>query len=474
MTNLFQKIGAAFTQKGALPVGRAGRSFLYGLLPGAKVDYRKLAGDLSRNSVVAASVQWIGRNLPQAPPCVYKIDAKGKKTIDGSHPLAKLLNRPNPYYSGHVLRQATMLSLIVSGNAYWYVVRRMDGTPKELWYLPHFQVKPVPGPNTDAWITGYEYTVDGQTQNLKFEDVIHFRDGLDPLFPWLGLSPLASAYREVVTDNEAAGYAAAILKNMGIPGVVITPKEAKQSFSGPEQQVLKDEYEESTQGDNRGRPMVLTGPVEIKTLALSPEQLLLDTAQDKPEERLCALIGVPPGVLQLGVGIKKSTFSNRDADRQSAWYECIIPRLDIIHEELDVQLLPAFGNADREKVGADTTQVRALQEAQDTLYTRLGTAVGGPFITANEARSQINLPNIDGGDALYPPTAGGGQPEPNEPDGAEEQDPASEDTGDDDAEKDKPAKKKPKKDKKAAGLTWWQRVASEIESIGEEAVGETE
>jgi HK97 family phage portal protein len=459
--------------KGGLPTGgsgRAPRAFLYGLLPGAKVDYRRLAGDLWKNSIVSASIHWIGRNLPQAPPCVYLAGPDGKKKIVYTHPLTKLLTRPNKFYSGRTLRKATMLSLIVSGNAYWYIVRGMDGLPKELWYLPHYQVRPNPGPDTDNWIIDYTYTQNGQETTLKFEDVIHFRDGLNPEAMWLGLSPLASAFREIVTDNEAAGYAAAILKNMGVPGCIITPKEGKQTFDQPEMDALKDEYEEATQGDNRGRPMVLTGPIDVKQMALSPEQLLMDTAQDKPEERICALIGIPPGVLQLGVGIKKSTYSNRDADTAAAWTMCIIPMLDIIHSDLDVQLLPFFGNPASETVGADYSQVRALQDSTDSLYQRLADATGGPFITPNEARAQISLKPVEDGDKLYPPKAGGRQPEPNTPAdvAAEEADPADpeEDAG---AGSGKGSGKKKKAvygdDPDEGDLSWADRVLAEIGGI---------
>lgn len=477
--NVLQKLGTALTtplsfgpvRKSGLPVGGGGRfggraSLFYGLLPGAKIDFQRIAGQLWKNSIVAASIHWIGRNLPQAPPCVYQLQADGSEKIVPKHPLTALLLRPNKYYSGRTLRWATMLSLIVSGNAYWYIIRGMDGKPKELWYLPHFQVRPVPGATTDDWIIGYEYLQNGEKLPLKFADVIHFRDGLDPEYPWLGLSPLGSAFRLVVTDNEADGYAAAILRNMGIPGAIITPKDALQKFDQPQADELKDQYEESTQGDNRGRPMVLSGPVDVKTLALSPEQLLLSSAQDKPEERISALIGIPVGVLQLGVGLEHSTYSNREADHEVAWTEGIIPRLDILNSEIDTQLLPFLGDPETERTGADYRSVKALQESTDDLYDRIIGAVGGPFLTPNEARRQVGLTDIAGGDALYPPKAGGDQPEPN--DAPAKTDPAATaaDAADDNGKK-KPGKGKKAYDRDPSGtvLNWADRVRAEIAAI---------
>ena len=394
-----------------------GRNWLFGLLPGAKIDYQRLAGQLWKNSIVASSINWIGRNLAQAPACVYKINPDGEEEIVQGHPLTALLQRPNKFYGGRVLRFATVLSLVVSGNAYWYIVRDMAGRPKELWYLPHTQVTPdwPDDATTDNWITGYIYYQQGRKIDLKFADVIHFRDGLDPDNMRQGLSPLASASREVVTDNERSGYEAALLKNTGVPGCIITPVDSTKTFTKGTKDELKSEYEESTTGDNRGRPMVLSGPIEVKRLALSPEELMLKGVSDKAEERICALIGVPPGVLNLGVGLAHSTYSNREADKETAWYEAIIPRLDIINSELDVQLLPFLGNPATERVGADYRNVRALRESMDNLYKRLTAAVSGPWLAPNEARAQVGLKPIAGGNDLYPPKAGGAQLEPNEP-----------------------------------------------------------
>ena len=44
--------------------------------------------------------------------------------------------------------------------------------------------------------------------------------------------------------------------------------------------------------------------------------------------------------------------------------------------------------------------VWALREDQDALYRRVGEAVGGGWLTANEARAAVGLPALPGGDAL--------------------------------------------------------------------------
>jgi HK97 family phage portal protein len=387
-----------------------GTSFLTGLLPSAKFDYKRLAGDAWRNSIVAASIQWIGRNLPQAPPVVYQMQDDGTEVIVPGHPLTQLLKRPNPFYDGRTLRQATFLSLIAGkGNAYWWIKRANDGTPLELWYLPHFDCFPIwdQTSTTDNWITGYVYRNQGQYIRLENDAILHFRDGMDPYNPRLGLDPLDSASREIVTDNEHSGYTAALLKNMCMSPLLITPKDATQSFEETDQRELKSMFEESSTGDNRFRPIVLSGSMDVQKLSLTPNEMMLDTASDNAEARLCALIGVPAMLLGLKVGLEHSTYSNMEESRASAWQDGIIPRLELMNSECDTQLLPFFDPNPTLRTGADYRRIAALQEDRDNQYERVTAAVGGPWLTPNEARQEVGLEAIAGGDALYPPPSKG-------------------------------------------------------------------
>ena len=53
--------------------------------------------------------------------------------------------------------------------------------------------------------------------------------GIDPNNTRKGLSPLASLYREIFTDDEAANMTASLMRNIGVPGVVLSPANT----SGP-------------------------------------------------------------------------------------------------------------------------------------------------------------------------------------------------------------------------------------------------
>lgn len=374
-------------------------------MPNTRVDWARLAGPLERNSIVAASIGWIGRNVPQAP---LQVRSESGKPIPG-HPLTLLLRRPNPFYSYQVLSASTQASLVVSGNAYWYIVRDMANRPKEIWFIPHSQIEPLwdSMSTTDNFLTGYRYTPPGSSQwfTLPQESVVHFREGaLDPNNPRLSVSPLASAVRHVATDNEAQAYQAAILHNAGVPGVIITPKGEAQWEPGFKEE-LPELFREKVGGDRRGEALALDGEVSVQEVGFGPEQMLLDHASDLPESRICALIGIPPQVLQLKVGAENSTLNNSATFERAAWQNGIIPRLNVICEEITVQLLPLYEDRRHLAVVADFTRVAALGDSKDALYKRLVLAAGGPFLTPDEAREEAGfapLPDGTGADIRKP------------------------------------------------------------------------
>lgn len=416
----FKIFGRSFTigrKNAALPMTSYGYSanmsrlgaWLSGwLLPSATVDYRRLAGDRWRNTIVAASCHWIGRQITQSPLRVYVRDVKGTAVPLPNHPLEKLLDRPNKYYDGLTMRKAIMLSLVAgASNAYLWIKRSNDGTPIELWYVPHFQIWPwwTQDSTTDNWIGGYIYRNNGVSYELPFGDVIHIRDGIDPYNQRFGLDLLDSASREVVADNEASGYLATMLKNMGIVPVLLSPKDPTAEFDESTKETVRAQFEEQTTGDNRFRPMVLSGGVQIDKVQLSPADMLLDKATDGPEARLCALIGVPAVVLGLKVGLEHSTYSNMEEARRAGWEDGIIPRNDLMCAAITHRLLPEFEQNPNAYVQADYSRVQALQDNQTDLITALTKAVGRPVLTVNEAREMLSRDGMDGGDDLYIPPA---------------------------------------------------------------------
>lgn len=374
--------------------------------PGQRKYYKKV-GDGSASSVVTAPLNWIGRNFPEAPPALWQKTADsgeeqrviGKGEQGGDHLLLELLEQPTPYYSGSLLWMATVIDFNLSGNSYWIKIRDSVGRPIQLWWTPSTLIEPQGDENT--FITHYEYRVGGVSADLKPENVVHFRYSLDPENQRKGKSPLSALLQEVFTDTEAADFTAALLGNMGVPGVVVSPK-ADSSPTADDVKATKDYFKEAFTGDRRGEPVVMSGPTSVTQFGFSPQQLALREIRRIPEERVSAALGVPAIVAGLGAGLDRSTFTNYSEARQAAYDDNIIPAQRLLSEDIRLQLLPDFQPDDFRsyRFGFDLSNVRVLQEDRMSRVQRLNTGVQGGWVRVSEARRAEDL-EVEDADEVY-------------------------------------------------------------------------
>ena len=388
----------------ARPVPFAGRglSSFFDWLPGSQYDYEREAGSLWKNSIVLACLKWIETNFPEAPLVVFMkgagAGAQSLEAVEG-HPLAALIRRPNPFYGPDLLWAGTLLDLAF-GDAYWLKVRCATGEVVQLWWIPRGLIAPAWPEDGSVFISHYVYSVNGQKRTLPVSEVVHFRDGVDPDNDRQGLGRLGSVLREVCTDNEAATLSAALSRNMGVPGVVISPESLPGAAGGgassvslkPDaRQEMEERWASKFTGDGRGRPFISALPLKVQPLGFSPADLAMDVMRRVPEERVSAVLGVPAIVAGLGAGLARSTFANYKEAREAAYENGIVPRQRLISVQLDVQLLPDFepfveGGVKGHWVGFDLSNVRALQDDQDALFKRLTVAYQGGWILRSEAR----------------------------------------------------------------------------------------
>lgn len=370
--------------------GQSFLSNLFGKYAGTRINYQQEVGDLTQSRLIMAAVNYLGRALPEARLEVVQSKADGTNKKIPDHPLVKLFKRPNKFYAGELFFKSLGLSWIISGNVYFYKVRNMLGEPFELWYLPHHLVEPR-WESPSSFIDYYAYQVDGVEHKFKPEDVIHLRNGIDPNNTRMGLSDIASALREVYTDNESANFSALLMRNCGVGPFVISPKKDITTLEKKDRDKIQDSFQRTTTGDNRGKPIVNSVAVEVTKTGFSPKDMELSALRRVPEETIASLTGISAMALGFGAGLDHSTYSNMEEARTGAYEDVIVPLWRYIEAELDAQLLPDFDKSGKLETRFDLSNVRALQEDENKLFTRLGTAYRTGFMKRSEARSKANL-----------------------------------------------------------------------------------
>jgi len=278
---------------------------------------------------------------------------------------------------------------MLDGNAYIIKVRNAQGRVIELWYVPHYQMKPAFNKaQPELFISHYEYKINSEVFKIPTADVIHIKDGVNPENARLGFSGLASVTREILTDNECSTYTHAILKNLGVVGLTVSPK-GDTVIDEDNAAIIKAKLLAQFTGERRGEPLVVSQAVDITSTGANPEQMALDKMRSVPEQRIAAVMGIPAMVLGLASGNDQRTYSNMAEARESAYESWIIPQYRNIAETLNNQLLPEFGNADNERLIFDISEIRVLQEDVNAFNDRVLKQWTGGVINRAEARQAL-------------------------------------------------------------------------------------
>ena len=371
-----------------------------------KFNYAKEVGDGMNSSVLVALLFWLMRTFPEAPISIERREEEQWRQ-DYDHAMAKLLRTPNPYYGGRVLWQATILDYVF-GNAYWLKVRNGYDKVVEVWWVPSALIAPVwdearwPG----EFIHHYKYTVNGQAKEIAPRDVVHFRFGMSSTNQRVGVSPMQSMLRDIYVDDQASTFTAAILRNLGIIGIVFSPATGAPPIPPGKTKDFKDTAQKEFTGEKRGSAAVFSQPIEAKVLSYNLQGFDVGPIRDIAEERLSATLGIPAAIVGFGTGLQQTKVGATMKElKASAWDQCIMPAQAVLAEELDRSLLPEFqANPSLFRTKFDTSEVRALREDAKEMADRLGSLASDGIITLAEARKPLGFDVKPEHDVYYRPS----------------------------------------------------------------------
>lgn len=332
------------------------------------------------SSVVVAPLQWMTRNFPDAPLRIRVKKGKDYTEIEpgdaGPGALLTVWANPNEYYDGRTLMKALLADYKTTGEAFVLKIRA-GGSKRWVssWWAPSWSMTARWPEDGTEFISHWEYNIDGVPQRVETEDVIHFRDGIDPINSRRGFCAFKSLVREVFTDEEASTFTAALLSNLGVPGVVISPAAATMGQGGRgvilDGDKVKQAYRQSFGGENRGEAMVLTAPTDIHVMSFNPQQLTLRDLRKLPEERVSGVFGIAAIVSSFGAGLDRSTFANFGEAREASYEEGLIPvQNDFASVLKQVGLTEFVSDTKTYIVDFDLSEVRVLQEDQAKLWER--------------------------------------------------------------------------------------------------------
>ena len=168
---------------------------------------------------IASDLSYVGGKL-------YEVDAYGEEREVKSHPFLDFWDAPNPMYefTSNAIWKLQEIYLLLKGEGYFIIERRMDGTPAELWPVPTHWVMETPYMNHPF----YRVQMSNASYIQVSVDDMFVMKTLNPLDPFRrGLGQSEAVADEIEIDEYAAKFQKKFFYNDATPGLLIGLPGAK-------------------------------------------------------------------------------------------------------------------------------------------------------------------------------------------------------------------------------------------------------
>lgn len=337
---------------------------------------------------VYAAVDAISNRVAATQMKLYTRLPGGQAEELTDHPLLGLFGYVNPFHTRWWLWAQTINFLELTGNCYWYVPTNALGVPAEIW-IAHSQFMRVI-PDRNNFIKAYEYRCAGE-KPLTFapDEIVHFKYP-NPTNMFYGRATLQAA-AESVDAHEARSKAHTNIMQRGVyAGVGL---ETDQELSQPviDRLVTQIETKYSTP-ERAGRPMVLEQGLKAKRMDLAPNEMALLESSRITRDEILSIFRVPAAIVGIGEDVARA---QADAmDLIFARY-CIAPRVQMIEDQLNQDLLPRYDSTLFIKFDG------VIPEDEDARRDRARKDFEAGLITLNQALRETGRTEESGGDVRY-------------------------------------------------------------------------
>jgi HK97 family phage portal protein len=305
--------------------------------------------------------------------------------VEFSHPLQRLIDRPNSSWSRAELVRAVESNILLWGSAFLGIEKDESGVVTELWPLRPDRVRVMP--DAKKYIRGFVYEHAGERVAYLPEEMVWFKQ-FNPLEEFAGLSAVAPARLSVDMGFEAQRFNRNFFANSATPGDLVVTSE--ETPTDEEVSEFYSRWDSRFKGSSRShRPVLLGRGMDAKRLGLSQRDMEFSKALEWSVEEVSRAFGVP--TVFLGE-LENATLSNVRTFERFLWRNTIVPELKLIEDCLNRSLVPAFGFSSHEyRFKFDISDVEALKDSEDSQVAREVSLVNAGVMTPNEVRARHGL-----------------------------------------------------------------------------------
>ena len=347
---------------------------------------------------VRTVVDFLARNIGQLGlPTYQRVSDTDRQRLTDS-PVAKLLANPNPAMTGYDLKVALVSDLALNDEAWWLITQTSAGW--QLRPLAVDLVTIVSGSEIDGdLVIHYLPDVTKPPIRITGENLIHFKNWT-PYYTDHG-SPVVATLKEILAEQVAAQqFRTGIWKNGGqIGSYIARPKDAPSWSEEGSKRFKEDMKAYKAKGASVGGMPVLEDGMTINQVRFNAREEQWIEAANLSLETVARAWHINPAMLGATGGV---SYANVREFRKMLYGETLGPWLKMIQDRINSKLVPLLDP--RDGVYVEFNVKAKLAASFDEQAAVLSSAVGRPWMTANEARALENMPALEGdADALVTP-----------------------------------------------------------------------
>lgn len=351
-------------------------------------------------------VDFRARNIAQLGVQLFKADGEQRARVRGTD-VSKLLGRPNPYMTGYDLIYDLVATRSLYDTAYWFIMEGESG--KVIHPFPPSWVTPYADSHFGK--RSYRVQVPGADRfvDVPGDQVVEFR-GWTPTPSLTTSSPVETLRMVLEEQYSSRKHRLQLWRRNGRVGTYIARPSDAPGWDNTARRRFMDMFTAFT-GDNAkagGVPLLEDG-MELKRNAFTSADEQWAESVKISLETVAQVYQVNPTM----VGVLDGTnYSNMKEFNKALFRTSLGPDIVQIEERITEFVLPMLEAPGDQFVKLNVeSMLRGSFEEQASVMSR---AVGGPYMTRNEARALNDMPPVEGGDELIVPknVSEGGQSSP--------------------------------------------------------------
>ena len=360
-----------------------------------------------------AVVDFLAASIAQLPLNVYKRNDETDRERDRSSQAARLLWLPNSAMTEYEFIRALMTEYFVFGTVYVLVLPDVDS--RSGW-----QMWPIPSEWVISTQSGNAYKPEsitvvtkngGQPVEIPCTDFVQFKT-YSPGNPGGYVSPISALRQTLEEQIQASRFRRQLWSSSGRLNAQLLRPANVQPWNDEQRKRFIDAFREAwgAGGSRAGSIPLLEDGMEIKPFNTSFKESQWMESVKLSREACAAAYGVNPSLIWHN---DTQTYASSKDNARALYAECLGPVLQMLQQRINSFLLPMVG-ADPDLTYVEFDLTEKLKGSFEDRAKILQAAVGGPWITRNEARADNNLPPVEGGDELIVPlnVVDGGQSSP--------------------------------------------------------------